>query len=233
MNKISCDIIKDILPLYYDNVCSDDSKKMVEEHLAECNTCKSELDKIKTDIKIPKETIEKNISDSNAIKNISDFWNRSKVKAFIKGVIITAISFTVIFLGYIGLFQCNIVSVPTDVVEITNVCQLADGRIVYHVKLTDGYELRRIKFNMEESGKFYESPYRPIIKSKSNIDIGLNNSYYLFGEVQQSVYKDKYGEDAEIKALYFGTQEDNILVWEEGMDLPKASEEIEKMFDYK
>ena len=144
MNKISCDIIKDILPLYYDNICSDDSKKMVEEHLAECNTCKSELDKIKTDIKIPKETIEKNISDSNAIKNISAFWNRSKVKAFIKGVIITAISFTVIFLGYIGLFQWNIVSVPTDVVEITNVCELTDGRIAYHVKLTDGYDLRHL-----------------------------------------------------------------------------------------
>ena len=33
MSKVSCEIIKDILPLYYDNVCSDDSKRMVEEHL--------------------------------------------------------------------------------------------------------------------------------------------------------------------------------------------------------
>ena len=233
MSKISCDIIKDILPLYYDNVCSYDSKKMVEEHLAECNSCKSELDKIQTDIKIPKETIEKNISDNNVIKNISAFWNRSKVKAFIKGVIITAISFTVIFLGYMGLFQWNIVSVPMDAVEITNVCELTDGRIAYHVKLTDGYDLRCAKFNIEESGKFYVSPYRPIIKSKSSIDIGLNNSYYLFGEVERSAYRDKYGDGGEIKALYFGTPEDNILVWEKRMDLPKASEEIEKMFDYK
>ena len=30
--KISCDIIRDLLPLYKDNVCSDASKDMVEEH---------------------------------------------------------------------------------------------------------------------------------------------------------------------------------------------------------
>ena len=36
MTKVSCDIIQDILPLYCDDVCSLDSKKMVEEHLQEC-----------------------------------------------------------------------------------------------------------------------------------------------------------------------------------------------------
>ena len=33
MSKISCDIIQDMLPLYYDEVCSADSRKMIEEHL--------------------------------------------------------------------------------------------------------------------------------------------------------------------------------------------------------
>ena len=45
--KISCDVIMDLLPLYYDGVCNDDSKKIVEEHLAECESCKSALEKIK------------------------------------------------------------------------------------------------------------------------------------------------------------------------------------------
>lgn len=31
MSKISCDIIQDMLPLYYDEVCSADSRKMIEE----------------------------------------------------------------------------------------------------------------------------------------------------------------------------------------------------------
>ena len=39
MSKISCDIIQDMLPLYYDEVCSADSRKMIEEHLQECEKC--------------------------------------------------------------------------------------------------------------------------------------------------------------------------------------------------
>ena len=41
--NISCDIIKDLLPLYHDEVCSDDSKTMIEEHLSHCENCRNEL----------------------------------------------------------------------------------------------------------------------------------------------------------------------------------------------
>lgn len=37
--KISCNIIQDLIPLYYDNVCSIDSTKMVKKHLDECSHC--------------------------------------------------------------------------------------------------------------------------------------------------------------------------------------------------
>ena len=36
MKNITCDIIEDLLPLYHDNVCSNDSKIIVEEHLKNC-----------------------------------------------------------------------------------------------------------------------------------------------------------------------------------------------------
>ena len=36
----SCEIIKDLLPLYVDGVCSDSSKEMVENHLSECMDCR-------------------------------------------------------------------------------------------------------------------------------------------------------------------------------------------------
>ena len=37
--KNSCNVIRDLLPLYADDACSDDSRKLVEEHLAECPAC--------------------------------------------------------------------------------------------------------------------------------------------------------------------------------------------------
>jgi len=48
MNKISCNVIRDLLPSYMDGVASDDSVKLIEEHLAGCAECmnfKSRMEK--------------------------------------------------------------------------------------------------------------------------------------------------------------------------------------------
>lgn len=38
--KLKCKIVEDLLPLYVDNVCSEESKQAVEEHLKECEKCR-------------------------------------------------------------------------------------------------------------------------------------------------------------------------------------------------
>lgn len=42
MNQ-NCEIVRDLLPLYLDEVCSNSSRSLVEGHLAECAECASEL----------------------------------------------------------------------------------------------------------------------------------------------------------------------------------------------
>ena len=37
--KYNCDLIRDLLPLYADQVCSKSSGEAVEEHIRECNAC--------------------------------------------------------------------------------------------------------------------------------------------------------------------------------------------------
>ena len=44
--KTDCDVIKDLLPLYIDDVISDDSRKLVEEHLKDCPDCRACLDRL-------------------------------------------------------------------------------------------------------------------------------------------------------------------------------------------
>ena len=53
MNKITCNVIKDILPLYIDRVVSEDTQKIVEEHLEECSLCRDEINKLKKTLVIP------------------------------------------------------------------------------------------------------------------------------------------------------------------------------------
>jgi len=57
MNKVSCEIIRDMLPLYNDKLCSEDCKRMLEDHLLECNNCKVELEKLQDEIYISEEYI--------------------------------------------------------------------------------------------------------------------------------------------------------------------------------
>lgn len=48
--KHSCEIVQDLLPLYYDRICSKESKVMVETHLAECPLCRATLEKMKNTV---------------------------------------------------------------------------------------------------------------------------------------------------------------------------------------
>ena len=54
MKNRECSIVRDILPLYVENVISDDTKQFVDEHLSHCTECKNELELSQTDIPIKK-----------------------------------------------------------------------------------------------------------------------------------------------------------------------------------
>ena len=53
--KLSCDIIRDLLPLYAEELASADSAGVVEEHLCECEGCRAELDALKKPVPVPAE----------------------------------------------------------------------------------------------------------------------------------------------------------------------------------
>lgn len=50
--KNNCNIVKDLLPLYIDEVCSKESRELVEKHLSTCKNCRKELDDLKEDLGI-------------------------------------------------------------------------------------------------------------------------------------------------------------------------------------
>lgn len=52
-NSASCPIVYDLLPLYIDGACSEESKRLVEEHLAGCAACKRKLEAMAGEPGIP------------------------------------------------------------------------------------------------------------------------------------------------------------------------------------
>ena len=69
--KISCDIIKDLLPLYAEDLASEDTKELVEEHLQGCENCQKTLACLRRVIVIPAEA------------KVDSLW---RVKEFMKGL---------------------------------------------------------------------------------------------------------------------------------------------------
>ena len=41
MNNIPCGVIRDLLPLYTEELCSVESRRLVESHLKNCSDCRS------------------------------------------------------------------------------------------------------------------------------------------------------------------------------------------------
>lgn len=43
MKGINCNIVKDLLPSYVDKICTEDSRRLIEEHIGGCEQCRTQL----------------------------------------------------------------------------------------------------------------------------------------------------------------------------------------------
>lgn len=53
MKDVSCEVIRDLLPLYEDGAVSEESEELVRAHLKDCPACREELRKMRTPISVP------------------------------------------------------------------------------------------------------------------------------------------------------------------------------------
>jgi len=229
--NISCDIIRDLLPLYVDEVCSDDSRDVVETHLRDCEGCKAELEYMKIDLP-QREAIAEERKTMDAVH-----------KASTKNKMITGEK---VILRLCALFVVCLILFYPDMpmpvfekdVKVQNVCQLADGTIYFEWEMTNGtIAAGRGRMYREKDGACYFVPLRAIVEAHMRYWISVDpeslkrqaNDYefiHPFGkwtDRNQTVFED-------MTAIYVGWGKDAILVWEAGMELPKASEEIEMKY---
>ncbi len=97
--KISCDLIRDLLPLYCDDVCSETSREMVEQHIKECGKCREELNLMNASINIKNVQVK----EDTALKAAAAAWKRGKGRAFLKGCIIVLAGIFFLAACYLGI----------------------------------------------------------------------------------------------------------------------------------
>lgn len=100
--KMKCSVIQDLLPSYTDNICSEDTKELVEEHVAECMQCKEKLEQMKNTEIIAGKASKKQVDYLKKIRiSITTREELGKVTL----MILVGIAFVGLFVGGGGLFD--------------------------------------------------------------------------------------------------------------------------------
>lgn len=229
--NISCEIIRDLLPLYMDDVCSDDSRNLVEGHLADCEECSRELNLMQGYLPEMKVSLD----EIHVAEAAHKAWKTNKLWSLLKGIVITAILGVVLWIIGVLVFHPDVAHpVNESRMQVDAVYQLEDGKIMLQWSMNDNTLAMRSRAYREKDGALYFVPLGPLIEAHYSY-------WYYVTEAEEHDVKifdptcewgDQYGGSHEgMNAIYLGWGDDAILVWEEGMELPEMTEEARAEYE--
>lgn len=172
MSNNSCNIIRDLLPLYIEGLTSEESNKFIEEHVKECKDCSKLLEEMKED------TIADSKHDStNVEKNdVITFNFLKKSQKIIKAGMICSI------IGVLALVTCIFLArvyfdsrtVTGSMIEI-NELSVADGNVIVEGKLLDeSLGVKTIDYHMDDEDGVLKIDVKSSLKTpfnKSNFSV--------------------------------------------------------------
>ena len=114
--KYPCGIIKDLLPLYIDDVCAPESKEAIEAHLSNCADCKQFYNAMKAPNRFaPQEADVNDAQMADSLKQVKRTISRK-----IRNIVLCAAAAVALCIGgYWLLFQAPIKEVPLEDVSIS------------------------------------------------------------------------------------------------------------------
>lgn len=123
MGKVHCNIIRDLLPSYVDEITSEESNQMIEEHFKECEACKETYDSLK------KHDFVANRTDAGIAGYLNKIGKKKRIEH--SGMFILALFLLVlqIFLNFNGfvlmsyLYIVNCIFYPMYVILLLNVLE--------------------------------------------------------------------------------------------------------------
>lgn len=232
MSKISCGVCKDLLTLYVDGLTCEESERLVEEHITECQDCKSTYEAMK-DAGVTKVSKGDKMAAEQFKHSMRKIQKRFLSKK-IRTILVSAFGISVVLLTAFYFLFFRYYTVAADEAKITDVCMLENGNIAFKAGMKDGSAFMTAVFIR---GDYFENGEKDALymRAKHTL-ISIDNDWPA--EYYDAIvnYKDVDIEDDIIdyvyKKIYFGLPDDEnkILIWEEGDEIPKASEEIEKYF---
>lgn len=225
MKKNDCNIIRDLMPLVIDGVASEESRKLVNEHIVGCETCSQQYSAMRAEM--PRESQAEHDEEQ---KLFTDALISVRIKKLTRRVtailIIAAICLTAGFGGlylYDALFRKR--TAPIDNAKYTlTLSQLRDGRIVITADYSSiNYDTATFSESYLTDGKMIEYCYlaaAPLHPANDGKHADQKHSILLY---EPNVTENT----SEIRQ---GTPDNYMTLWKNGDPIPAASEEMEAYF---
>ncbi len=65
---MKCEVIRDLMPLYLDDCCSEGSRELVEEHLKECGSCRKISEQMRQELVVGAEEKQENLREEELLQ---------------------------------------------------------------------------------------------------------------------------------------------------------------------
>lgn len=226
--KLSCKVITDLLPLYYDGVCSEETKTIVEEHLKECEACRNIVEKMGVEIY----ATQKELDEALFLKNIQKSLKHRETRFKVLVVLLICVAWCGLHIA--KTYKC--IPVGASSFQISEISHLEDKTIGFYIRICDGKDVRFMKAkSADENGIVYIHGKRSLIEESidgSSDSYGYNEQYFYYNAEDYNQWLSELDQTANKNLRYitevrFGTEDDYVVLWEKGMELPEASETME------
>ena len=154
--KNECYIVRDILPLYVEDMVSEETAKFVEEHLAECKDCREEYEAMKsTDGFVEnKSDNSEDIKIANSLKNIKNTINkkiRNRVLCAVAAVLVVTVGFSLLFNAAVKNVSPEDISISADVYSLVELVE-NDNATTIEVKIPEFGTMKMTKDTIDKDG---------------------------------------------------------------------------------
>ncbi len=147
--KHNCEIVRDLLPLYAEQIASPASTALVEEHLAECPACRAELQRMEKPV-----TVQPEPQADAPLKTIQIALTRRRVHTILVTLLVVLAVVLGVFARYaytaydkVGFFEARLqASYETADNGQTGWVLEARGENVYLMQMTDEWTFQPIRY---------------------------------------------------------------------------------------
>lgn len=229
MNE-KCPIVRDLLPLYVEELCSDESKQFVETHVAACDPCAKECEAMKQRLTQP---APQSADAAAVLQSMRKTYRSVRVRTLVMAVAVAVFVFLGLAWAFNYVMYGGVPAAAADF-DLFSIAQTRDGEVFYafgssrygynHLSWQPVVDADKNTLTFEVKRSIARRTYSDSPVTTEFLTEGRENNYKYPAHEMGAVVKDgrlytSYGlgeSMIEIKEIYIGSKKDVRLVWKEG-----------------